>query len=161
VDEEGSVSSSAKPIFCEALTRLGDVSENGAQLKAHWLAGEKFFDRYEDDGRTITTRQVITLGKAAHTLAQQLLEAEDQEAAKSLANSLLLVGYQLSRNGENNVVATLRVALWQDALELMKASGDADTPSTRSAIEEAEHQMQLERIGIRERDPDRLFYPFG
>ena len=160
LDAEGTVPPSIHREFCEALARLGNTSSNSAQLKHFRILGDKFFDRYEYHGREIKTSSLVTLVKAANSLSHQFIETGDLESADSLANSLLLLGYQMCRNGENIVVANLRLTVWRWGLDCVLATQRGHDPNTRTQVENAKERIRVEFAQIRERDSGRLYYPF-
>lgn len=160
LDETETVSLSTRPEFCKALASSGDASSNSANLEYSELVGERFYDRYEYRGRRIKTSSLIALVEAATDLSRQLVNTGELESAASIADSLLLLGYQMSRNGENNVVAIVRLHVWSAALDCILATQQGADPRIRAQIDGAKELIRVELAQIRERKSGRLYYPF-
>jgi len=160
LDEGGTVSLSTRPEFCKALARSGDTSANSAHLEYSTLVGERFYDRYEYRGRRIKTSSLITVAKAADGLSRELINTGELESVDSIADSLLLLGYQMSRNGENAAIASIRLNVWFRALDCILATKRGNDPSIRARIEVAKELIRVEWVQLRARNSDRLYHPF-
>ena len=162
VDHEGNVSPGAQIEFSNALHRITSASRNSGEPKRTVLriTGDRFWHHYESGGQTVEVARLIDVVKAAANVSQNLIEGGDVDRAESLAESLLLFGYQVSRNGEGSLIASVRHASWATALDRLLVLGPGDDPQFRQYIERAQQARRAEMVEIKDRDSNRLYYPF-
>ena len=162
VDNEGNVPPESRLEFCNALHHVTNASRNSGQLKytKFPMTSDRFWNHYESGGQTIEAGRLLDLTKAAKRISQSLIDTGDLDAAASLAQSLLLLGYQMSRNGEAGLVAAIRCATWGTALDTLLIAGHEQGPQVREHIEKTREALRAECAETRGRDPNRIYYPF-
>ncbi|MDY7110571.1 MAG: hypothetical protein SYC29_18215 [Planctomycetota bacterium] len=121
--------------------------------------GEVFFDRLAGDTGEIAYEDLQDALVSLLVFADEQLIDSDPEAAVEVAESIVAAAQQMGSNGEDNLLALIRQAVWYRSLELMQAGYRAlgrDDAARR--VEPVFGRIDREREEVRHRDSDRLYH---
>lgn len=144
----------------EGILKVADCMLFEGKPNRLYAFGEEYSDRLVGDASEVLFSDLISLGKYSASQGARLLAEERFEDALVLAESMLRLGWLVVANGEDNVLASWRLAMWSNAVNIMNdlAVREDDTAKLQE-LKDAERSMQKEFEEIRQRSPERLYFP--
>ena len=123
---------------------------------------EIFSDQLVGTDGEILYEHLPAFTKQVVCIADRALIAGRTPEALAIAKDMILVAFLAAKNGEDKVLATWRLATWEEALRVMKSTALADQDEQLiEDLKRAKAELDAEWIEVRERDSNRLYRPFG
>jgi len=129
----------------ELLRRIAMAKESSVQVLvlSQPVTDDNLF-QWTFSGREVESPAIKMTGECITRVVDKCNSECDAESMEALAEILLLVGYQLSRNGEDPAMAVLRMTLWRMAIDLLLAAQeepDAELLEIRECLRLALRKM--------------------
>lgn len=132
------------------------------RLRLRLTRREIFSDRLVGTDGDIPYEHLPPFTMQVVAVANRALIAGRTPEALAIAKDLILIAVLAATNGEDKVLATWRLATWDEALRVMKSTALADKDEQLiQDLKRAKAELDAEWIEVRERDSNRLYRPFG
>lgn len=145
-----------------SITTAVDCAKFSGRPNRFNVGGETFSDRLVSGNDELTFKGLTALVDLLMSTANARIEEDRYDDAAEVARNLLVLSYFITRNGEDKVLATLRVSMWWRALEVLRTIATAQgQDELLPALEAQQRKLDAVNAEVRDRNPNRLYYPFG
>ncbi|MCH8344298.1 MAG: hypothetical protein IH983_09935 [Planctomycetes bacterium] len=163
LDADGQIAARYEATFEGALVSLAGCRHFSGTLDR--TSPDQFGNIYStglvSENELVEHGALFDVARAARLLCEEMLDSNSVAIARDIARSILVFGYQISRNGEDYLLAPTRLAVWQIGVDaLISIAIHEGNSDIRQELEAKQVELREELEKVRQRDSNKVYFPF-